>query len=1018
MMVDHLPDTAGRAPLGQLSGERRQVTALFYDIVGSTELLGTLDPEDYGALQHRLHSAAAEAIEAAGGHMDGLLGDGGFAYFGLPVPLEDAAEAAVACAFDVIERCGKLTRAPELPLKLRVGIATGTVVIKQTTDSRLPGAQEVVGIAPALAARLQAVAEPNGIMIADSTYRLTEGAFVYEPAGIRQLKGFAEPVRLWRPLARRAHKDRFSAGRRVSAPLIGREAELALCRESWQRACRGEGRLLILQGEAGIGKSRLLAELRQEIADGDGDVATFQCQPRGNNRPLHPFLDSLRLILVADGAEVSAASISAYFQANGADISQEHAAALALLCGPPGGEKSGAGWSSGTDAEEMKHRSRDAVLHYLTCWSGPRLIVLEDVHWADSLTEALLAQLPTRVAGRPVLVVATSRDAVPTASAANVQHLPLARLGEAGVAALLASIWPDPPAGLPAFVFERSDGVPLFAEQLAFMIKEAAPGAGSGPDIWRRLLPDNQVHNLQDLIAARLAGLGALRLLAQIASVIGRSFDADLLGRLIEPAPERGQLNAGLRALMEAGIVGPVPAARDAAFRFRHVLIHQSAYDSLLRSDRRELHGRIVQLVGSGAVAPPPDEILAWHYEQAGHPFEAARHAIRAAEACLTRSAMREAGRLLDTAQRQLELCAPADQAVTALELQLLAARGPVAVALFGRGSAEAGAVYGRAVALCRASGAEDRAQWLPLYWGWWFTAPDYETQKARAEVVVSDLEAATDPEVRLQSLHCGWASNFDAGRHAYCLHCVGEGLKLYDPDRARWSRLHYGGHDAKVCGLGERALSLWFTDDEDGSARSIGECLAFAEATGHRDSLFHALDYAVCLARYSGDHATVLQVADRMAAMAEEHDMPDGRAKALLFGGWAMALMGKVRAGRARFEEGFTVQAAIGTEENASIYQDMRAELLSHAGHYGEALLIVEQAIVASSRNGQVFWLPELLRRRARLGLALGGPRAVAVADLRRAVALAAEHGATALARRAQGDLDSLDVPASEQGP
>lgn len=1012
--------------VSSLSGERVQVTALFYDIVGSVELLSRLDPEEFATIQRSFHQDAAAAIRKFGGRIDQIHGDGGCAYFGLPNPLEDAAEYAVSAGLEIVKRCRSLQGDRGFSLMVRVGIATGTVVVAAMQETGLPGQEEVIGIAPALAARIQNEGEPNSVLVAESTYRLAKGAFEFTAVGARQLKGFADPVPLWQPLRRQQGLDRFTTSRRVAAPLIGRDDELEQCRQGWTRARSGQGQFLILHGEAGIGKSRLIAELRNELTEQGIDIALFQCQSRENSRPLHPFLDALERDLAAQGgAGIEAADVRGYFDAQGLSLSDTDAEAIAFLCGHRADDAAEGSWSSGLSAEEIRVRGQDAMLHILAGGPLPRVLVIEDLHWADSLTQSVVEQLPAVVRTLPILVLITARDGggVTNLAGRNVSSLALSRLGIDATSRMIESIWEDdtPPRGLANFIHERSDGVPLFAEQLACLLREATLKEGGReltPAEWQKALPPGPVLTLQDLVAARLAGLGPLRRLAQVASVIGREFNLDLLAQIMEAERLPFQLDLAVRKLVRAGILATVATNEGLNSRFQHVLIQEAAYDSLLKADRRQLHTRIIELVSSGSVPPLSDELIAWHFKQADRPMESATYAIRAATSCIARSAMQEADRLLDLAQGQLDSCDATLDPVQDLRLELLAARGPVAAALFGRGSPQASAVYEQGVALCSATTGRDRAKWLPLYWGWWFTAPNYEAQKARAEIIVHDLEETNDPEVRLQSFHCAWASNFEAGRHAYCLSCVEAGLALYDEERARLSRIKYGGHDAKVCGLGERALSLWFTGDDAGSARAIEETLDWAERTGHPDSIFHALDYAVGLARYRNDYLGVIFLSDRMAAIAEERALPGGRAKAKLFGGWARALHGDPDQGSAHFGEGFAVQVEIGTEENLPIYRDMKAEILAHVGRHEEALAILQEAIDASDRNGQVFWLPELYRRRGLLRLELGGSMDDVRTDLEHAIAIAEGHDAAALVARARADMERLGLAPRQPSP
>jgi class 3 adenylate cyclase/predicted ATPase len=999
---------------GALSGERRQVTALFYDIVGSTALLQQLGPEEFGTLQRRLHNEAASLISGNNGYLERVQGDGGCAYFGFPESSEDAAECAVTSALEMVARCQRMAQEFGSGLKVRVGVATGLVVVADRSNTTLPGSSaEVIGIAPTLAARIQSEAEPNSVVVAEATYRLTSGAFEFEEIGIRELKGFGEPVRLWRPVTRRQQSDRFTTYRRVSAPLVGRDDELELCRRRWSRAASGSGQLVFLRGDPGIGKSRLVTEFRHHLAGEGADTLVFQCQPRGNTDPLHPFLEPIRQAAAkaANDVEPDREAVIRFLESLG--VGELNAEIVAFLLAGKAQGLPGESWQVDLSDEEIRARAVEAVLAVVTSssTSGPVLMVIEDLHWADTLTTALVARLPEWIESRPVLAIATSRDPIDLEYLGdpNVLAMALSGLSAQATSELLARIWEvAPPDGLAAFVYEKSDGVPLFAEQLALLLRERATGSVQDRPGWEGLLREGHVINLQDLIAARLAGLGQLRRVAQIASVLGREFGRKLLVALLEPEPLPVPMDEVIERLVQAGILRRISAG--ATIRFRHVLIQEAAYDSLLKSERREIHGRIVRLVQTGSVSSLPDETMAWHFDQAGQPLEAARHAIQAAEACGVRSAMHEAERLLDFAEKQL---AQADKSGDAndLLLRLLTIRGPVAAALFGRGGERARSIYERGVSLCAERVDQDRAKWFPLYWGWWFTAPDYETQRARSDILVRDLEGSADPEVRLQSLHCAWATNEDAGLHAHCLKCVEDGLKLYDESRARFSRGRYGGHDAKVCGLGERAFSLWFMGDDAGSSESIDAAKQWAEHINHLNSVLHALEFELELKRYRNDYAGVIAVADRISELAQA--MPGVLTKAALFRAWAHGLNGNAAAGLAQFEAGLARQREIATYEGAPIYEGMRAELFVRAGRNDEALSILDGTIAASTRSGQVFWLAELLRQRALLCHARHEPEEAIAMDLRRALKVGAEQHAVALVSRVRQDLERLGLQA-----
>jgi len=983
-------------------------------MVGSTTLLHKLDPEDYGAMQRTLHNEAAALIRSNGGYLELIQGDGGCAFFGMPEASEDAAEFAVISALEIVDLCQRLAQQFGSNLKVRVGVATGLVVVADNLNTKLPGDAHVIGITPALAARIQSEAAPNGVAVAEATYRLTSGAFEFEEIGARLLKGFDEPVRLWRPLARRRQSDRFSANRRVSAPLVGRADELELCERRWVRARNGEGQLVFLHGDPGIGKSRLITEFRRDLVREGVETRLFQCQPRGINEPLHPFLESIRQAIAETGiTRPDRDAVTRFLRSLGPDVGDLNADIVAFLLVGKAQGLSGEAWQVDLSDEEIRERVVEAMLAVLTSSSSsrPTLILIEDLHWADTLTKALVARLPEWIGSKPVLAVATSREPIDPERLGdpNVLAMALSGLTAQAISQLLDRIWEvTPPDWLAAFVYEKSDGVPLFAEQLALLLRETAMTSVQDRAGCEARLREGRIINLQDLIAARLAGLGQLKRVAQIASVIGREFRRKLLIAIMEPEPLPIPLDEAIERLVGAGIVHR--KSEGTAIRFRHVLIQEAAHDSLLKSERREIHGRIVRLIQSGSVPPLADESMAWHFEQAGQPLDAARHAIQAAEACVVRSATHEANHLLDFADKQL---AQADESGDAndLMLRLLAVRGPVAAALFGRGGERVRSIYERGVSLCAEREDLDRAKWFPLYWGWWFTAPDYETQRARSDILLRDLEGSADPEVRLQSFHCAWATNIDAGLHSHCLRCVEDGLRLYDEDRARFSRGRYGGHDAKVCGLGERAFSLWFMGDDAGSSESIDAAKQWAEHINHPNSMLHALEFEIELKRYRNDHAGVIAVADRIAEFVQA--TPGVIAKTALFRAWAHGLSGDIATGLAEFEAGLTRQREIATYEGAPIYEGMRAELFERAGRNDEAMSILDSAIAASARSGQVFWLAELFRQRALLHHARNEPEQAVAMDLHRALEVGTKQLAAALTSRARLDLKRLGLQA-----
>jgi predicted ATPase/class 3 adenylate cyclase/DNA-binding transcriptional ArsR family regulator len=998
-------------------GERRQVTAMFYDIVGSTSLLSVLDPEEFADTQRAIHTTVASVIHRHDGYLEQIAGDGGCAFFGYPIATEDAAELAISAALEIIQLCKGLKRIsnniPVVPL--RIGLATGTVVVNPSSQVGLPGRVEIIGLAVNLAARLQALADPDTVLVSEATHRLTHSAFHYRFIDEIAVKGFTELQPVWQPLGKRELDSRFEMRRRADTPLVARKQEIEQGLRCWSEAETGSGRILFLTGEAGIGKSRLLSELSRYIDRARCDRRVFQCQPRGNRCPFYPIINRfVREIQHFTGSEdLDDVAVHAYLAQLAPDLNQESIDTLCLLVDTPTSSARSKMSLPDVPSQDFGHTAVAAMIEILSAWSKnkPQFIVLEDYQWADALTKLLVAELARKISHMRVLLAVSCREPIDrelsVCSPVTVQDL--ARLSSGDVAQLVEEIWASNPVpkGLSHFIEKRSEGVPLFAEELALLLKGKFGTALSDQGSWEALLAHDGVLTLKDLLLARLAGLKDARRIAQMASVIGREFLVREL-EAIAGGLSHETVVRHLECLMRNKVVHPAGSGGEAAFRFRHVLLQEAAYDSLLKSEQRELHRRIVDASGGGSSPQLSDDVLAWHCERAGLFQEAAQYAVRAAEGCAIRSAMHEAYHLLGSA----ETCLSRVERFSSMDdlmLRLLAIRGPVEMALFGSGSREARRTYEKAIAICRGKGPTDREQWFPLYWGWWITSPNSEAV-ARSQVIVSDLEKTSDPEIRMQALHCSWATHFHAGNHFECLWCIDQGLRLYDQERAIISRTKYGGHDAKVCGLAERGQSLWFRGDHEAAAKNIEAALDWAGEINHLGSICHALDVALIFNHFEKNHSAVLRLSARMRELAEQHDLPNCEAKSDIFAGWALTLQGQVTEGRSMFERGLKHQLEIGTEEDLPLYMDMRATTLQCEGCDSLALHAIEEALDHAKRTSDVFWLPELYRRRAELSDRCGRPMLLVSGDLEHALALAVKHGAEMIAQRARDDLQRLN--------
>ncbi len=984
----------------RFAGERRQVTALFYDIVGSTELLLRTEPEQFFRSVSALHQSADAIIAKHGGFVHQRLGDGGCCYFGFPNQSEDAAESAVRASLELV---GSLTRPKSRtgrPLKLRIGIATSFVVFSAEGD-------EIVGAAPILAARLQGEADPNSVLVADSTVRLTQTAFDYAFIREANLKGFDEPVALWRP------KDRHPAAANEQSiaserpPLRGRTSELAILSDAWRSALDGRGSSIALTGEAGIGKSRVVDEFISSTKTRPQDLAILQCGRRLEGQPLFPFTAFIdRLGASPALRDGGIAAFNDALVLSGRPVDRKLVEPLANFTASATTAMSSSLRTSDLSGRAFRQSVIEAAAHVLTCNApaSPALIVFEDVHWADGMTLGLLERLRALAAEQPILVIQTSRLAGAPAGATEIT---LSGLASDAVRDLVASIWGKPaPPGLSDFILDQSDGMPLYGEELASFFRSRNALAGS-PAEWKRQLTEGGVTSLNDLLAARLAGSGSARLAAQIASVIGREFSLPLLMHLLDSIARQPPDHPVARLIAE-GIIERVSEARD-TFRFRHVLMQEAAYGSLLKTDRRRIHRLIAERLIDEETPSLPAAIAAWQCAEAGLHEDAARFALEAAEASVSRSAMNEAGISIALCADELKRVTAARNGRADLRLRLLEVQGVVATALEGEGSKAAQRVYSRAMQLLRTQPPPVRARHFPVYWGWWFTAPTVLEQQTRARILVADMQSVKDDETQLQSFHCGWATSFHAGEHEFCLDCVSRGLHHYDPERAVRNRAFFGGHDAKVCGLGESALSYLLLGRPDDSENAIATCLDWAEATNHAGTMVHALYYAIVLRRCQDRFDDVHALGEQMHSLAGRHGLSASQARANMYCGWAELMRSAGRHGADRFQDGLTLQQQLGTDDNLSMHSDMHAQVLQLTGRPAEAMKALQTAIAAGSASGQLFWLAELYRRRANLKRQLQHRAPEVFRDFAKAVRIAETQKAVWLAGRAKRDLAEL---------
>jgi class 3 adenylate cyclase/predicted ATPase len=992
--------------------ERRQLTVLFCDLVGSSMLASRLDPEEMRDLMLAYQSACTAVIRRFDGTVSRYVGDGILALFGYPRGHEDNAERAVRAGLEIVSAVGTLPvpAGGGGPLAVRIGIATGLVVVGDLIGEAAAERQAVVGETPNLAARLQTLASPNSVVISAGTRSLIGEHFDCVDLGSHALKGFADPMSACRVLAPRQVAARIQAAQASLSPLVDREDVSSFLRRLWEDAARGTGRVALLAGEAGIGKSRVVEALLEDIGAPRTGLR-FQCSPYYANTALHPVMEQIERVAGIGRENAPPAKLeklSAWMGA--APEAGEAVALLAALLSIPADERFPLPAMS---PQRQKERTFDLLLGFVQrrAVARPVAIVFEDVHWMDPTTQEFLGVLIERVRAMRALVILTFRPefSPPWRDQPHVELLELSKLAPEHASGLARQV---AGARLPEAIIEevvaKTDGVPLFIEELTravlgtgLLVEQHGQHTSAGP------LPLLAIPStLQDSLMARLDQMGPAKLIAQVAGAIGREFGYELLEAIVPLPPQR--LREGLEALQRAGLVYAESRVSARIYTFKHALVQEVAYQSLLRSRRRELHASIAEVLERSfpQTARDAPELVAHHWTEAGNFERAIAGWLAAGRRASERSEYREAIGHLRTGMALVPNIGDAEVR-REHELGLLLVLGAALITTEGAGTPEVRTLYQRALDLC--AGKAESASHFAAYWGWWRASLDLRAGSEWADKMLGLAKTLAEPALLLQAHHCQWATLYMRGAHGACCHHIDRGLELYDPSRDHPYAALYAGHDVRVCALGERALARWLLGHPQEALEHVHAALAWAKELKHVGSRAHAMDYALVLHRFRRNADVVAARAEELMAFACEQQLRDHRAKAALFRGWARSLRHDARGGLNEMLEGMAAFQAGGTPEDVSLYYEMLAEAFGAAGRYEDGLRAVEEAFAQTARCGILYWNAELHRRRGELLLASGAPHAAAAACFREALDCARAQSAISLELRAALSLARL---------
>jgi class 3 adenylate cyclase/predicted ATPase len=961
------PTDVARAgsPSASSEAEHRQLTVMFVDLVGSTALANRLDVEELRDLLARYQNVVSREVARHEGHIARFMGDGVLVYFGYPAARENDAERAVRSGLAIRDALSR-ERFSSGPLVVRIGVATGRVVVGDLVGEGTAQEQAVVGDTPNLAARLQAFAAPGAIVIASATRNLLRGLFDLEPLGPQRFKGFPEPLTCWRVVGERTVESRFEGthGGRLS-PFVGRDEELLLLEERWSRARDGEGQIVLLIGQAGIGKSRLMHALSERLAGTTHARLSYQCSPHHTISALHPIIAHLERgagFVTEDSADAKRGKLESLLRRASNDVAEALPliGSLLSLPAPEGGA------DLDLDARRRKQRTLEALLNQVAGLAArdPVLLIFEDAHWADPTSLELLEQLIDRVRDSRVLAIVSGRPEFKPAwvSHSNVTQMTLNRLRRRHSAQIVADLTGG--KALPRAVVDeivvRTDGIPLFAEELTKTVLESGLLEDAGDhlvlmaDIASLAIPGT----LHDSLMARLDRLGPVKEVAQVGAAIGREFSHRLLAAV--SSLHEHDLARAIGELMHADLVFRRGSPPDATYVFKHALVRDTAYASLLRAKRRLIHQGIATALASQSressnISP---ELVAEHYTEAGLGEQAISYWQEAGRRAAERVADVEARAHLERALKLLKEL-PESRARDERELELLILLGPVLMNAEGSSSRAVHDTYVRARELCDRTG--ERARRFPVIWGLWSHLTHSGAIESAVDLVHEELfeiaESLGNEDFMLQAHHAAWSGKGWLADHSAVVAHANDALALYDVRRHRAHAFTYGGHDPGMCAAAESAIALWLLGFPNQAAERVDLGLQLARAVTHTFTTAHALAFVGHLHLMCREAARGLKTADELIAFCEQHGLSLWRANGLAVRGWALSHMGRASEGIADLRAAIRQRQAAGARARVPLHLAVLAHALAQAGETTEAHAAIEEAVSAMNKSGERTW-------------------------------------------------------------
>ena len=991
--------------------ERRVLTVLFCDLVGSTALAERLDPEDLRGILGAYQETCRGVLETYGGHVAQYLGDGLLVYFGYPRAREDDARRAVRSALRIVlemaDLSSRLAAVVGKPLAVRLGIHTGPVVVGEVGMGAQRG-QLALGSAPNLAARLQTLAQPGTVLVSETTRRLVQGFFLCRSEGTHELAGSSRPLAVYQVV----REGDLAGGPPEATRGTAREAELAQLVASWRQACQGHGQVVLVGGEAGIGKSRLVRDFLRALPEVAPEIPLCLAghgSPYYQDTAYHPLIDLLERHFALDRSAIPAIPatpedtrlqrLEAGLRGLGLAL-QEHLPLWAGLLSIPLDER----YPRAPRVELAPRQRRQGLLDSLVkgllglATPGPLLLVFQDLHWVDPSTVELLGHLLARCSGAKLLLLLTFRPTFkpPWPAAPHLSRLDLARLDPAQVAGVIAGVAGErtlPPEVLAQLV-ARAEGVPLFAEELTKMVLEAE-------------LTTALPTTLQSSLEARLDRLGPAKEVAQLASILGREVDLHLLAGLARLPAE--QLAEPLGRLAQAELLFKTG---ETSYIFKHALIQEAAYASLLKETRRRHHRSVARLIEERfpEIAATRPELLAHHCSEGELAEKAVAYWQRAGQTAVERSADLEATRHLERGLALLDRL-PAGEARDRLELELQAALGPALMATRGFAAPEVEKAYRRAHQLCERLAPTPHL--FPVLWGlvrFHNVRAELDTSQRLGRELLAMAEAEGDVgHRRVANLGLG-VTLFHCGELAAARRHLESALDLAGAGGAIPQAFLYGVHPA-VHVRSYTGYVLWHLGLPDQALERSREGLALARELSDPLSLALALNGVAIVHQFRREGEKTQELAAAAVELAREGGFPLALAMARTLHGWALAEQDRTpnAAAVGQVRQALLDWVATGSGVAQTHFLALLAELYGRLGEPEEGLRVLSQALAIGRENGERYYEAEIHRLSGELRLATGAPVATAEGCFERACRVAHDQEARSLELRATLSLAHL---------